>query len=415
MNSTTTQHWWHDGKFGLFIHWGLYAILAGEYEGRVTDNIAEWILHDLDIPVTEYRKLADQFNPQHFDADKIVRMARDAHMTYVVFTAKHHDGFAMYHSSASDYNCVEASPFKRDPLRELREACDRYGLTLGIYYSQAQDWDDPNACREGHDGTGKDFSVYLKNKCIPQITELLTEYGDIGLVWFDTPMYMSEEQSRDLKNLVKELQPNCLINGRIGNALGDYMTTGDNFIPSLPFGAPFEVPATMNATWGYSRHDHAWKSSSLILRSLIKVVSRGGNYLLNIGPDADGLVPDESLSIMRDVCTFMEKNVEAIRGCRPVPVYPYDVEWAFFTCKPGALFIHIFGPRESAYLLNIANKPTSCYQLSDGQPLKLKERTTCEDDSSWLISLPEPSPDTIVQVVCVQFEGDEVVFEPIHW
>lgn len=411
----TTEHWWHDGKFGLFIHWGLYALLAGEYNGLVTDNIAEWILHDLDIPVEEYRRLAQQFNPKQFDADEIVRMARDAGMTYVVFTTKHHEGFSMYHSAVSKYNCVDSSPFKRDPLRELRCACDKYGLTLCIYYSQAQDWDDPNACREGQDGTGKNFTTYLETKCIPQVTELLTNYGKIGMVWFDTPMYMSKAQSDRLKDLVKRLQPDCLINGRIGNGLGDYMTTGDNFIPALPFGAPFEVPATINATWGYSKHDHAWKSSSHILRSLVKVVSRGGNYLLNIGPTADGEVPKESLEVFGDIINFMQKNAESIKGTQPVPVYPYDIEWAFFTSKPGKLFIHIFNQRETAYLLNIANKPTACYRLSDKRELKLKERTTCEGDSSWLIHLLPPEPDTLVQVVCVEFEKADVEFEPIHW
>lgn len=414
MNSTF-QHWWHDGKFGLFIHWGLYSILAGEYGGKVTGNTAEWILHDLDIPIEEYRKIASRFDPKAFDADAIVKMACDAGMTYVVFTTKHHDGFAMYRSQVSDYNCVAESPFGRDPLAELRISCDKYGLKLGIYYSQAQDWDDPDACREGHDGTGKNFSRYFEEKCIPQVTELLTNYGEIGLVWFDTPMYMTDEQSKRLKALVKKLQPDCLINGRIGNGLGDYMTTGDNFIPALPFGAPFEVPATMNSTWGFSKYDVLWKSSKQMIRSLVKVVSRGGNYLLNIGPDGNGSVPAMSVAILRDFANFMDDNSQSIHGTKPVPLYPYDVEWAFFTGKSGKLYIHIFEEKETAYLLNIANKPKNCRLLCDNTVLKLKERTTCEGDSSWLITLPPRKEKEIDQVVCVEFEGEDIEFEPIRW
>lgn len=414
MNSTT-PHWWHDGKFGLFIHWGLYSLLAGEYGGTVTDNIAEWILHDLDIPVEEYRKLASRFDPARFDADAIVKMAHDAGMTYVVFTTKHHEGFAMYHSKVSSYNCVEASPFGRDPLAELRTACDKYGLQLCLYYSQAQDWDDPDACREGDDGREKDFTSYFTRKCIPQVTELLTNYGEIGLIWFDTPMYMTDAQSKQLKDVVKRLQPNCLINGRIGNGLGDYMTTGDNFIPALPFGAPFEVPATMNSTWGFSTHDVKWKSSERMIRSLVKVVSRGGNYLLNIGPDGDGAVPTESVAILNDFSRFMGMNSQSIRETKPVPVYPYDVEGLFFTCEPGKLYIHVLESREQVYLLNIANKPTGCHLVADGKPLTLKERTTCEGDSSWLIALPPRNAGEIDQVVCVELEEEAIVFEPIRW
>jgi alpha-L-fucosidase len=413
--TTNAMQWWQEGKFGLFIHWGLYSLLAGEYQGQKTDNIAEWILHDLDIPVETYRELASRFNPASFDADSIVRMARDAGMTYIVFTTKHHEGFAVYDSQFSSYSSVKATPFKRDPLAELRSACDKYGLVLGIYYSQAQDWDDPDACREGNSGADKEFTAYFRKKCIPQVTELLSNYGRIGLVWFDTPMYMSTAQSEELKALVKQLQPDCLINGRIGNGLGDYMTTGDNFIPLLPFPGPFEVPATINATWGYSKHDTDWKSTSQILRSLVKVVSRGGNYLLNIGPDGDGRVPEACVNVLSEIGGFMRDCGESIYGTRPVPVYPYDIEGMYFTARPGKLFIHIFEPKERAYLLNIANKPLRCYRLSDKLPLNLIERTTCEGDSSWLISLPPRNPDEIDLVVCVEIAEEQVEFEPIHW
>ena len=414
MNNIIPQ-WWNNGKFGLFIHFGLYSVLAGEYEGESTDNIAEWIMHDLDIPREEYRKLAAHFNPENFDADLICRSARDAGMCYVVFTSKHHDGFAMYDSRVSDYSCTNASPFGRDPLAELREACDAYGLKLCIYYSQAQDWDEPNACRDGFDGEGKNFSSYFYEKCIPQVKELLTNYGEIGLMWFDTPMYMSRAQSIELKELVKSLQPDCLVSGRIGSAIGDYMTTGDNFIPLLPFNGPFEVPATMNSTWGYNQHDTNWKSSGDLIKSLVKIVSRGGNYLLNIGPDGTGLVPEESIQLLKYMGSFMKENGESIRNTSPVPVYPYDVEGVFFTCSPNRLYIHNFKNAETLYLLNIANTPLECYRLRDRKKLKLKERTTGEGDSSWLISLPDREKDEVNQVLCVEIKEEQVMFEPVHW
>ncbi len=414
MNQTIAP-WWNEGKFGLFIHFGLYSTLAGEYKGKRTDNIAEWIMHDLDIPREEYRRLADDFNPVNFDADRMVRSARDAGMSYVVFTSKHHEGFAMYDSQVSSYSAAKGSPFGRDPLAELRTACDKYGLKLCIYYSQAQDWDDPDACRDGFTGEGRDFDSYFYGKCVPQVKELLTNYGEIGLMWFDTPMYMSRERSVELKNLVKSLQPNCLVSGRVGSGLGDYMTTGDNFIPLLPFDGPFEVPATMNSTWGFNRYDKNWKSSGDIIRSLVKIVCRGGNYLLNIGPDGTGQVPEESYALLDSIASFMGKNGKSVIGASPVPVYPYDVEGIYFTASSHRLYIHNFRQRESLYLLNIASTPLKCYLLSSGEELTIKERETCEGDSSWLIPLPPMEAEETDQVICVEIEEEYVAFEPIHW
>ncbi len=406
--------WWMDGKFGMFIHWGLYSLLAGEYQGTSTDNIAEWIMHDLSISAEEYRTLAHQFNGQDFNADAITSLAREAGMKYLVFTSKHHEGFSLFDSKASPYNSVQAAPSKRDFVRELREACDRHDLVFGLYYSQAQDWDDGDACEDGIGPEGKDFEKYFRSKCIPQLTELLTEYGPLGLLWLDTPMYMTKKQSQELRDLIKGLQPDCLISGRIGNGLGDYMTTGDNFIPLLPHPAPFEVPATINSTWGYNKFDHAWKSPKQIIRSLVKIVSRGGNYLLNIGPTGTGEVPSPSVDVLKAVGSFMAKNGESIYGTVRMPLYPYDIEWGYFTTKPGKLYIHIFEEMDRAYLLNIANKPLACYRLSDKMPLQLKQRVTCEGDSSWLITLPKRERDEYDQVICVEVEGDEIVCEPIR-
>ncbi|MEA4896754.1 MAG: alpha-L-fucosidase [Christensenellaceae bacterium] len=405
--------WWRDAKFGLFIHWGLYALLAGEYRGVRTDNIAEWIMHDLGISAQEYEKLASRFNPDSFDADRIARLARDTGMKYVVLTAKHHEGFAMYRSKADPYNVVDATPWGRDPARALREACDRYGLKLCFYYSQAQDWHHPDGIEEGVPDEGKDFRNYLDRKCIPQITELLTEYGDVGLIWFDTPMSMTKAQSEELKALVRRLQPDCLISGRIGNGLGDYMTTGDNFIPLLPYPGDFEVPATINDTWGFSRFDRRWKSPEKLIRNLVKVVSRGGNFLLNIGPDAAGRVPEACERVLGVIGGFLARCGESIYGTRPVPAYPYDIDWGYFTSRPGKLYIHVFEEMPDVYLLNMANTPKRAYLLSDGRELTLKERVTCEGDHSWRILWPGEQPKDIDTVICVEIEEDQVAFEAI--
>ena len=408
------KRWWREAKFGLFIHWGLYALLAGEYNGIRTDNIAEWIMHDLRIPREEYEKLARDFHPSHFDADKIVRMARDAGMKYVVFTAKHHEGFAMFRSEADRFNAAEATPWGRDPARELRKACDRYGLRLCFYYAQAQDWHHPDGIEENVPDEGKDFRKYLDEKCIPQVTELLTNYGEIGLIWFDTPMSMTREQSEELRALVKRLQPDCLISGRIGNGLGDYMTTGDNFIPLLTYPGDFEVPATLNDTWGFNRFDHRWKSPEKLLRNLVKVISRGGNFLLNVGPDAEGGVPEQSVRVLSVLGDFLKKNGESIYGTQPVPTYPYDIDWGYFTSRLGKIYIHVFEDLPDVYLLNMANKPRCATLLADGRALELRERVTCEGDHSWRILWPEGGkPKEIDTVICVEIQEPQVEFEPI--
>ena len=408
------QKWWQDAKFGMFIHWGLYAVPAGEYKGKKTDNIAEWIMHDLHIPVSEYEQFARSFTAENFDADKIVRLAKDCGMKYVVFTSKHHDGFAMYDSQVDDYNIVRRTPLKKDAVRELKTACDKYGLAFGLYYSQAQDWHDPDACEDGENGEGKDFERYFKNKCLPQIKELLTNYAPIKLLWFDTPMYMTESQSTELRDFVRNIQPDCMISGRIGNKLGDYVTTGDNFIPLLPHDYSFEVPATVNSTWGYNKFDTKWADPKVLIKRLVKIVARGGNYLLNIGPRADGSVPEECIRILKEVGKFLADNGDSIYDTVGIPPYPYDIDWGYFTFKPGKLFIHVFDDSERIYLLNIHNKPLKAYMLKDKTPLKVIERCTCEGDSSWLIKLSEHDGKDIDRVICVEVEGDNLEFEPIR-
>lgn len=410
----THQQWFKDAKYGLFIHWGLYSILAGEYKGRRTDNISEWIMKDLNIPVEEYEKLAKQLNPKHFCAEEYVQRAKKWGMRYLVFTSKHHEGFAMYHSKASTYNVVDASPYGRDIVKELSKACKKHGIKFCLYYSQAQEWHDPNGYMAHRDNYHIDFEQYLQSKCIPQLRELLTGYGEIGLIWFDTPLNMTAEQSRRLVEVVKSIQPNCIISGRIGNGLGEYMTTSDNFIPSGTFYGDWEVPCTLNDTWGYSRFDHNWKSAEYIIRKLIIIASRGGNCLLNVGPDGDGVIPEASIEVLDKVGNYLRKNGESIYGTCATPPYVYDVDDCYFTAKPHRLFIHLMRPACYLELHNIANKVHKATLLASGQELEIISDKTCEGVSSWRINLPSGHIHDIDSVFCVEYAEEWPVYEPLR-
>ena len=413
----TQQQWFKDAKYGLFIHFGLYALLAGEYNGKRTDNIAEWIMNDLDIPVAEYEKLAAQFNPVEFNADEIARMAKEWGMKYLTFTSKHHDGFALYHSKCSKYNIVDASPYGKDMVAELAGACKKYGLKLCLYYSQAQDWHHPDGYRANYDNSHKNFRRYLDEKCLPQVREILENYGEIGMIWFDTPMEMTDAESREVFDLVKSIQPDCIVSGRIGNDIGQYMTTGDNDIPSLPFYGDWEVPATLNETWGYDRFDDTWKAPEKIIRLLLKINSRGGNYLLNIGPKADGSVPRPSLEILDAVGAYLSRNGESIYATRAVENYVYDVEDMLFTAKSGKLFLHMLQPptMNRIRLNNIANTVKKAYLLHNGKEVRIDCGKNCEGDSYWHIVLPEDTVyDPVDTVVCVEIGEEWPKFEPLR-
>ena len=415
MVKDTKQQWFKDAKYGLFIHWGLYSILAGEYKGETTPTIAEWIMNTFDIPVEEYEQLASQFNPVNFDAETYVKLAKDWGMKYITITSKHHDAFALFHSKCCKYNVVDATPYGKDIIGQLADACRKYDMKLCLYYSQAQDWHHPDGYEANRDNSKKNFRRYLDEKCIPQIKEILTMYGDIGMIWFDTPMGMTFEESKELYELVKSIQPNCIVSGRIGNNLGEYMTTGDNCIPSLPYFGDWEVPATLNDSWGYKKRDHNWKKPEDVIRKLVKIVSRGGNYLLNIGPDALGNIPQESIDILNRVGEFLKHNGDSIYGTRATEHYVYDVDDCLFTSKPHKLFIHLFKPMEYLQLLNIGNTVERAYFLATGEEVDITVRKTCEGDSSWEFYLPKQSwPDDIDIVICVEMTEEKPIFESLR-
>jgi alpha-L-fucosidase len=346
-------NWFKEAKFGMFIHWGPYSRLAGEWNGRHVEvgKEAEWIMKDLSIPVGKYRELAHKMNPVRFDAHEWVRLAKAAGMKYIVITAKHHDGFAMYKSKVTSYNIVDWTPFKRDPLKELSEACAEEGIRFCIYYSQREDWDHPGGYGNNWDydnDWGDDYYVhekftkYLEEKAKPQLRELLTNYGPIGLVWFDRGMY-TPEQGQELVSLVKGLQPATLINSRVGNygqeLLGDYQSMGDNGMPPGGLKEYWESAQTLNQTWGFSKFDTLWKSPETVIRRLVEIVSRGGNYLLNIGPEGSGEIPDATVETLRKVGPWVERNAESIYGTTANPFG--ELPWGYCTVKADRLYLFV--------------------------------------------------------------------------
>jgi alpha-L-fucosidase len=417
--------WFRDAKYGLFIHWGLYSIPAGEWKGTRSLGTGEWIMNRLKIPVREYETLAAQFNPVRFNADAWVQLAQDAGMKYIVITSKHHDGFALFKSKVSNYNIVDATPFKRDVLKELADACARRGMRLGFYYSQSQDWHEPNGAGNTWDfgpDEKKDYDQYLRGKAEPQIRELLTGYGPVALIWFDTPRNMGGDRAQRFAGILRSLQPNALIDGRLG-AEGDYRSTGDNVIPSTASIDAWETPATINDTWGFRTDDTNWKSPGQILFKLVDIVSKGGNYLLNVGPMPDGTIPQASQDILRSAGRWLKVNGEALYGAHASPfgeefgepsakgakdvrgnplVYP-QTEWRI-TSKPGKLYFSFFSePRASFPLPAMKNTVKRAYQLADGAPVKV----TTENGHPFL-NVSRPMLDPMATIVVVEIEGENV-------
>ncbi len=307
--------WFKDAKLGMFIHWGVYAVLGGEYKSEIMhgNKYAEQIDNNMKIPNAEYEKYAAAFNPIDFDAKRWVQTAKDAGVTYMVITSKHQDGFCMYDTKYSDYSIVKASPFGRDVIRELSEQCAAEGIRFGLYYSNARDFHEAGANWNNYGNTWdfpaqtqEDFEAYFYAKVLPQVEELLTGYGPIDLMWFDVPYKFTKKMSSELRSKVLSLQPQCIINSRIGNGLGDYISMDDNHIPQEAVAEPWEACVTMNETWGYSRRDYDYKSSEKIVGILDEVITKGGNLLLNVGPDYLGNFPYEQLQILKSTGAYLK-------------------------------------------------------------------------------------------------------------
>ena len=402
---------WNEARFGMFIHWGIYSVAAGEWKGQDIDGIGEWIQFRAEIPIEEYEKLAPEFNPVKFNAKEWVGLAKEAGMKYLTITSKHHDGFAMYDSAVSEYDIIDATPFGRDPMKELADACHEAGISLCFYYSQDQDWHRPDASGNSWDFSQpmneRDFDHYLTNKVKPQLKEILTNYGPIGLIWFDTPVLITPEQSADLVNYVHELQPNCLASGRIGNGVGDFGELGDNQIPSGVVDGFWETPATMNDTWAFKNNDHNWKSVRTLLHLLADLAGKGVNYLLNVGPTAEGEIPPESIERLQEVGKWMRTNGDAIYGTSANP-FPYSFDWGSITTKGQNLYL-LFKtwPGSSFSLHGLRSRVQKAYLLTD--PNKSLDTTQSHNDTAdhdvLKLSLPSNAPDENLSVVVLELDG----------
>jgi alpha-L-fucosidase len=416
-----------DRRFGMFIHWGAYSRLGGRYKGRdVGPDIGEWIMNCLQIPIAEYEEIARAFDPVEFDADAVAGLAARAGMRYVVLTAKHHDGFAMFRSKADRYNVADWTGTGRDVTAELAAACRRHGLRFGVYYSQALDWHEPDAggwdVRPGGmrpawgnvwdfpDNSTKVFDRYFRKKVIPQVTELLTGYGALFLIWFDTPRTISAAESEELYQLVKSHQPECLVNSRIGNGKGDYGSLGDNQVPASAMETPQETPVTLNDTWGFKHDDANWKSKEEIVELLVKVASRGVNLLLNIGPRGDGSLTPETVSVLRGVGEWTAINGEAVHGTRANPT-PGGFDWGYLTMGPRKVYLCLKEDRARTLRLNgLLGRVDRVRFLGEASDLAFTQ-TVSPDGARRTLAIEIPKTGRFMPVVAVECAGSPA-FQP---
>jgi len=398
--------WWREAKFGMFVHWGLYAIPAGMWKGKKVSGIGEWIMHRDRIPIKDYEPLARRFNPIKFNAREWVRVAKNAGMRWIVVTAKHHDGFCMFDTKLTDYNIVKATPFGRDPIKELAQVCKQENIKLGFYYSQTLDWHHPNGIGNDwdFDPEKKNFSSYLEDYVKPQLQELLTNYGPVAVLWFDI-MTPTPEQAREIKEWIRNLQSDTIISGRIAppmeKGIGDYRSRGDNEIPAKKVEGDWETPATINDTWGFKSYDHNWKSTGVLIHKLVEIVSKGGNYLLNVGPTAKGLIPQPSVDRLKAVGRWLKVNGESIYGAKVGPLG--EMEWGRCASKPGKLYLHVLAWPDTGELQvpGFGNKIKGVYLLADPKKGALEVKSKGENA---LINFPVTTSDPIDTVLAVEMK-----------
>jgi len=408
--------WWRDARFGMFIHWGLYAVPAGMYKGKRVDGIGEWIMNNGKIPVAEYEKFAQQFNPIGFNADEWVQRARNAGMKYIVITSKHHDGFCLWDSKVTKWDVMDATPFKRDILKELSAACKRHGVNLCFYHS-IMDWHHPDAQAPfypNYNDTSKsnpNFDRYVETYLKPQIAELLTNYGPIGVMWFDGEWIKdwTEPRGKDMYAYVRGLQPKIIINNRVGKGrkgmeglsesneyAGDFGTPEQQIPPTGLPGVDWETCMTMNDTWGYKSYDENWKSTEMLIRNLADIASKGGNFLLNVGPTPEGLFPRAIEQRLEDMGKWMAVNGQSIYGTTASPIGRPD--WGRCTAKADRLYLHVFNwPADGKLDVPLAGaKPAKAYLLADRKRASLP---VAAGQDKLTITVPANAPDAIDSVI----------------
>ena len=426
------MEWWREARFGMFIHWGVYSVPAGVHKGHdVVANNGGWIMNYAKIPVAEYKAYANDFNPANYDPEAWVKTAKDAGMKYIVITAKHHDGFALFDTKASDWNVVDATPYKKDLLKPLAEACEKHGIKLGFYYSQTQDWCNPggkayraltwrgydrpdedvlDAYTKEHDGYwdpvqfSKTFEEYIDGVAVPQVQELLTQYGDVAVLWWDTPKGITEEAALKLQALLS-LQPDIITNNRLKSDFPGDTRTPEQEIPHDGDGSDWETCMTMNETWGYRSEDVKWKSAETLIHNLVDIASKGGNYLLNIGPKADGTFPQESMDCLKTIGEWMQVNGEAIYGTQASPLTRLSMGRCTQKKQNGNTILYITiidWPRsKTLFLKNLHNEVLSAKVLATGEDF-----VTSVSEGGLVLKFPQECPDPIASVFKIVVKGD---------
>lgn len=422
------MQWWRDARFGMFVHWGLYAIPAGEWNGKETPDIGEWIMSHANIPVPEYEQLAPRFNPTEYDPAEWVRIAKDAGVKYIVITSKHHDGFCLFDTQATDWDVVDATPYGKDLLQPLAAECRKQGIKFCTYYS-IMDWHHPSQMRGSKDaydptrmkpGRKEEYIDYMRT----QLTELINKV-DPEVLWFDGewPEWWQEEDGQELYAFLRRLKPQLIINNRVGKGrkgmeglnkddreyVGDFGTPEQQIPATGAPGVDWESCMTMNDTWGFKKNDHNWKSAETLIRNLVDVASKGGNYLLNVGPTAEGRIPDASIERLKAIGKWMHVNSESIYGTSASPFE--SLPWGRCTRRIAddqtTLYLHVFDwPENGRLVVPIRGGGVASASLLDGGD-RLEFATTDEGVS---IELPDSAPDQVDSVIKVQISGD---FRPL--
>ena len=395
--------WWREARFGMFIHWGVYSVPAGTYKGKQIPGIGEWIMNRGKIPVATYKQYAKKFNPVKYDPDAWVRLAKEAGMKYIVITSKHHDGFALFDSKVTDWDIVDATPYGKDLLKPLAEACKKHGLRLGFYYSQAQDWCHPGgaASRGQWDPAQKgSMDKYIRTIAVPQVKEILSNYGPLAVLWWDTPTDMNADRAKQLLPLIR-LQPGIIINNRLGGGFKGDTDTPEQHIPAAGIpGRDWETCMTMNGTWGFKSYDHNWKPTQTLIRNLIDIASKGGNYLLNVGPTNEGVIPAPSITRLKEVGRWMKVNGASIYSTQATPIG--RPAWGRCTRKGSTLYLHVFDwPEGKLDVAGLLSKPAKAYLLTEPD----KKLAVATGDKKVLVTLPAQAPDPIASVVVLEFDG----------
>jgi alpha-L-fucosidase len=416
--------WWREARFGMFIHWGVYSELAGEWHGEPVQGYAEHIMRKCRIPIETYKKeVAGRFNPTKFNADEWAQLAKDAGFGYMVITSKHHDGFAMFDSDASDFNVVKQTPWKRDPMKELKEATTKQGVKFGFYYSQAWDWSDPNAPgndwdfenpagdRWLHGGrtwweSSPDWIArvekYVDGKAIPQMQELVHKYHP-DVIWFDTNSKMPPSLNLRVLQATRAADPNAVINSRCVANLGDYLSTADRPAEFAPQEGDWEGIPTTNESYGYHKGDQSHKPPEHFITLIAKAAARGGNLMLNVGPRGDGTIDPADVAILRGIGKWMKVNGDSIHGTSRTPL-PVQA-WGESTQKGHTLYLHVFNwPSDGKLTVGgLKSKVVGAHLLAD--PAKRSLNVERLNDLDVRVDVPSAAPDKTDSVIVLKCAG----------